>query len=230
MYFREGIEIYNRHLLKIIACTMTIFLPFHVFILGWVLMLQQTIQPELINFHSFFLYILMYVSVIPPYMEIAKKDLVDEEMDFKELWKSALEKFGFVLLASIVFILISFIGVSLFYIPVILALGLLVLVPLHYEDSMRISDILRNTWNSYKSNFIDLFLFLFFVLAANVLIWFLLTTGVSYFETNFLGYTILRMLIHLIIFPYFIILLTINFHPEYQHSRGPKYYSKGLKG
>ncbi|WP_163102952.1 hypothetical protein [Peribacillus alkalitolerans] len=230
MHFKEGIEIYNRHLLKIIACTITFFLPMHLFILGWILILQQTIRPELINFHFLFLYILMYVSMIPPYMKIANRDLLDEEVDFKELWKTVLGQFGFLLIASISFMLISFIGASLFYIPVLLALGLMVLLPLHYEDSKSIGEIIKNTWVSYKTNFIDLFLFLLFVIAANVLIWFLLTAGVSYFETNLLGYTVLRMLIHLIVFPYFIILLTINFHPDYQNTRGQKFYTKGLKG
>jgi hypothetical protein len=219
MQFKEGLELYNRQLLKIILVTVTIFLPMYLFVTGWIVFFQQTMEIELINYYLLFFYILLFITILPPYIAIAKSDLEEEEITYWELWKSFLTQFGLLVMATLVLYSFAVAGVFFLYIPSFIALGFLLLFPLYINDRDKISEMIKNAWVGFKTSFLDLLLFIVLALSVNLLVWYLLSSGISYFESNLLTYTILRMIINLIVFPYFFILLTINFHPDFRKSK-----------
>lgn len=214
MQFREALDIYNRQLLKIIFVTVLVFLPIHLFVFAWIVFLQQAAELEFLHYFIACSYIFLIIIVMPPYIAIAKSDMNEDEISYKQLFSKFLNPFGFLLISTILLFLIAVSGFFLLFIPTLFALGLLALLPLYFNDHDSISEIVRNAWNGLKSNALDLVIFMVFAISVNLLLWYGLATGVSYFETNLLTYMILRAIINLIVLPYLFILFTISFHPE----------------
>jgi hypothetical protein len=214
MFLIECLSIYSRQLLKILPVSLVLFLPFQFIVYGWMLYLQEIQAVQFYHLISFFLYILLFIVLFPPYIEIALADLNDEETTFKQIFFSFIRNFGLLFLLSIVLFIFALFGVVLLLIPTFISLGIMLLLPLYCDFSNSIRDIMIKILMVMREKYIEIIASLIFIISFNLLVWYLLTNVLSYFETNHITYIILRIILNLFIFPYFYILLVRNFHPN----------------
>jgi len=217
---RDITDLFNRNLINIIGINLLLVIPFTFFIYSSINYFYLVETVEMKNLIVAFLIIINFTALFPPFFYIAIHDLNDESLRFKEMLKVFFEKFGYIVFFTLIFYLIGIFGYFLLYIPTLIAMMVILLLPL-YSDQDTIKNSLSGVWRMVKKENIFILLDVLIILFLNVLVWFGSLYLLAGFENNNLVYLTIRVLLNALLFPLIYFYLTLKYRrdlsEEYVH-------------
>lgn len=219
---RDMTDIFNRNLINIIWFNLLLVIPFTFFIYIAIEYFYVIETVEWSNLIVAFLIILNFTALFPPFFYMALQDLKDQSVGIKEMLKVFFDKFGYIVFFTLVFYLIGTLGYILLFIPTILAVMVLLLMPL-YSDKDSFKNSLRSVWSMIKQENIFILFDVLIILSLNVLVW----SGSLYllegFENNNLVFIAIRVLLNALVFPLIYFYLTIKYRKDLGEDYGKEF-------
>lgn len=212
---KTSFEIYNRYLIKIMILSLVVVIPFSLFIYFSTYYLYDYLDTDQYpNLYMIYFLILNFISIVPIYRKLTKRDLDDEEEPTVwELAKEFFEHFGVILLISLPLFLIAILGTVLAFIPTIISAIFILIFPF-FVDNLKLKHIFSKTGRILKQENIFVIFDLLVVVSIQVLIYSLLMQMFVNFDSNIYVYGGIRAIVNAIIFPLLIFYLTQRYTLE----------------
>ncbi|GAA0465648.1 hypothetical protein [Alkalibacillus silvisoli] len=206
---KESFSIYNRYLIQIMLLSVIIIIPLSIICyFGMVYLMQELDQSQYANLYALFLIIVNFTLVIPVFRRMAENDLQDEEEStLMDLIYEFAKHFGFIIMITIPVYIAGVLGSVLLFIPTIMALLIILLVPF-FVDYKKIKDIFRQVGRVLLKENISLLFDFVIIISLHVLVWGLMMMSLSNFENSVIVFGFARSLVNALIFPILIFYLT----------------------
>jgi hypothetical protein len=207
---REVLDIYNRNILPILICCVTLVAPVTYFLLFAIEHIISLDTVEYTSLTALFLLVLNFSILFPPFFFITWQDLNDEQFALRDVFSTFVLQFGFVLIGTLSFYLIAIFGSVLFLIPTFVGIAMILLLPL-FTERKSVKDSLKGLWSIVLSENIFILLDVVIIVCLNYLVWSGVTYIVADFENNQLVYVTLRAFVNALLFPLIYIYLTVKY-------------------
>ncbi|WP_153729278.1 hypothetical protein [Salinibacillus xinjiangensis] len=209
---RESLELYNRHLIKILLLSVLFVIPLTLFCyVATYYLFDQLTSEQHPNLYALFLIVINFVLVIPSFMKLALTDIEDDELpSVGQLIYEGLRYFGLILFLTIPFYIVGVLGSAFFFIPTILCFAIILLIPFFVKQKT-VGDVFRQVGKTLRNENIFLLLDLLVIVSVQILVWGLLMIIFANFENNFYVYGLARSMMNSFIFPLLVFYFTIKY-------------------
>jgi hypothetical protein len=210
---RDITDIFNRNLIYILGLSLAVVIPYTFFILSAINYFYIVDTIEYQNLIAIFLIVMNFTALFPPFYYLAKSDLQDTTVKWTDLIKTFLRNFGLITFFTALFFIIGMVGSVLFFIPTILSIIIIFLLPL-FCDQTSIRKVFHNIWGVIKKEHIFILLDIIIIVSLNLLIWSGSMFLLSSFENNSLVFVAVRVLLNALFLPVIYFYLTIKYRKD----------------
>lgn len=213
MHVKSALNIYVRNIESILLLGVTIMLPFlifHNYIVSICYYIGNSYGAPIFGDLTNTFFTILFLSICQiPFIRFTLAEIDGEEKRLKSSYIAFIQ-YGFqVFVFGIVYVLLFYAGSILFIIPGVLVLLFLYLSPyITVIRKQKITKAWKTSIKLTKKKFLPLFLILLIMTVVELGIGVGLMYGVSLFTQSYLAIVLSQMLLNLLIFPFFVILLT----------------------
>ncbi|WP_071396392.1 hypothetical protein [Bacillus tuaregi] len=210
---RDISDILNRNIVTILLFNLVLVIPISFFIFTAIQYFYVIDTVEMVNLIALFLIIINFTALFPPFFYLASRDLQDQPCHLIDMVKVFFRNFGYMSFITILFFMIGALGSFFLFIPTILSIMVIFLIPL-FCDKHTILEAFKGIWRVVKKEHISILLDIFIVLSLNLLVWSGSLYLLANFENNSLVYITVRVLLNALFFPLIYFYLTIKYRDD----------------
>jgi hypothetical protein len=211
---RETFYIFNQNVIRIIVMSLVLVVPISYFFQFFIIYFQESAHIELPGLFTLCVIILNFTVLFPPFYQIAKSYIRDEEISMKEVLRSFSDHFFLILLGTIVLFVVMLAGIPLLLVPTVLAMAFLLVLPMIVSEDFSLKEMVQRAWLLIKRENISIFGDILFIVSLQVLLWWGLTSLVASMQNNLLVYITLKVMLYTLLFPVLYIFLTLKYYDE----------------
>lgn len=204
------IDIYNRNWAQILLWSIVIIVPVTSLSFLGIIYINGSEEVSIPHYLSGLALFLNFTLCVPPFMQMVLAEEMDETISPLEGIRVFFQRFGLLLIFTILIYVVAVYGMFLFFVPTIFALFFLLIFPF-FSDDRSVKEILNRTFRTIGKENLSLFGDVIVVMSINLGIWAIIMVFFEQYENNVLAYLLVRNVMNILVFPLTYIYLTLRY-------------------